>query len=98
MKKLLITTLTVLLAMSVQAKDYTIASPDGKINVLIQSGETLTWSVSKDGAQLIAPSTIALKLTDGTIYGKNAKFRKAKGLCVSETLFPQNFKRSELSL
>ncbi|MBQ5402603.1 MAG: glycoside hydrolase family 97 N-terminal domain-containing protein, partial [Bacteroidales bacterium] len=96
MKRILITLAAVLLALSAQAKDFKLSSPDGKIDVSISCGESILWSASKDGKQLIAPSRIALTLTDGTIYGKNAKFRKAKGLCVSETLFPQNFKRSEL--
>ncbi|MBQ7458662.1 MAG: glycoside hydrolase family 97 protein [Bacteroidales bacterium] len=96
MKRFLICLAALLAAVTIYARDYNISSPDGKINVTISCGESILWSVAKDGKQLIAPSKIALTLTDGTVYGKNAKFRKAKGLCVSETLFPQNFKRSEL--
>ena len=94
MKKTLITIAVVLLALSAQAKDYKVASPNGRINVLIQSGSSLTWSVTADGAQLIAPSQIALSLTDGTKYGPGAKFRKAVRSSCNQTLPAQNFKRA----
>ena len=96
MKKILITLAAVLLALSVQAKDYKVASPDGKINVLIQSGETISWSVTKDGAELIAPSTIALKLTDGTVYGKKVKFRKFIRSGAKADFDAPNYKRSKV--
>ncbi|MBR5034201.1 MAG: glycoside hydrolase family 97 protein [Bacteroidales bacterium] len=96
MKKVLITALAALLALSVQAKDYKISSPDGRINVMIQSGSTLSWSVSKDGTQLMAPSKMCLTLADGIQYGPNAKFRKAQRSSVSQTLKAQNYKRSEV--
>ena len=96
MKKILFCIAAMLLTLGVQAKDYKVTSPDGKINLLIQNGETLLWSVSKDGAQLIAPSRIELKLTDGTLYGPKVKFSKAQRSSVSQTLQAQNFKRSEV--
>ncbi len=96
MKKILICIATMLTAICTQAKDYRVTSPDGKINLLIQSGETLTWSVSKDGAQLIAPSRLGLTLTDGCVYGQNTRFRKVQRTGRDEVLPARNFKRSKV--
>ena len=96
MKRILITLAALLAAISINAKDYKVSSPDGRIEVVVSSGEAVSWSVTKDGAQLIAPSRIALTLADGTVYGKNAKFRKVQKSRVRQTLAAQNFKRNEV--
>ena len=96
MKKILITVAAVLLALTIQAKDYKLTSPDGKIVVTVQTGAELNWSIQKEGAALIEASPIGIKLTDGTVWGAGTKFRKAARSSCNRTLKAQNFKRSEV--
>ena len=96
MKKAIILSLCLLITMGLQAKDYTVQSPDGRICVTVSAGAELSWSVSADGRQLLCPSAIALTLSDGTVYGHKAKIRKAVRRSVSQTLDAPIFKRSKV--
>ena len=41
-----------------------------------------------NGTEIISPSAISLKISDGTIWGENAKVKKAKTISVSEDIIP----------
>ncbi len=94
MKRLLITLAAVITVLSSQAKDYNVVSPDGHISLDVRTSPELSWSVSKDGMQLIAPSKIALTLSDGTVYGGKVNFRKSIKSSDAGDYVAQNFKRS----
>ena len=96
MKRILIATIAMLLAFTVEAKDYSVVSPDGKTSIEIKAGATLTWSVAKNGHQILAPSELALTLTDGTVYGRNVKFRKAARSSAKASFDAPIFKRSKV--
>jgi len=77
-KSLLLFAALLLTVMSFAAqKNYRIVSPDGKLSVDVVLGQEITWSMSHDGTPLIAPSAVAVKLGDGTVYGGGQKLRKA---------------------
>ena len=76
MKKI-IALLSLLLAFSAAAKDYTLLSPDRRLQISVQTGPVLTYAVSYNGQQLITPSEIGLTLEDGTQLGPGTKFTKA---------------------
>lgn len=68
-----------LMATDAIAKDYSVKSPDGNLNVNIQAGDNgLKWSVSHDGQTVMKPSTIDLAFTDGRSIGTNPKVKKTK--------------------
>lgn len=94
MKRVLALLAAFLTTLILQAKDYRVQAPGGEISVLIQSGESLLWSVSLGDTVMIEPSEISLTLEDGHVYGPNAKFRKPVIKKVNQTLQAQNFKRS----
>ena len=50
-------------------KPQTLKSPDGKITVTVSTDAGISYSVERDGVQLIAPSQISMNLADGTVYG-----------------------------
>ena len=93
-KRILSVLAAVLVAVAVQAKDYKVMSPDGRVCIDIQNNAELSWSVSMDGQPLLSPAEISLTLENGTVFGKNMKVRKAIRKSVSQTLPAQNFKRS----
>lgn len=85
MKKLLTILALCAAAVSANAKVYTLSSPDGRICVTVQSGEMLTYSVTCDNSVLIAPSSIGLKLEDGSVWGPGTNFKKAVRRTVDKT-------------
>ena len=78
MKRIL--TLFVAAAVSLTAfaapKTHALASPDGRLVVSVNTGEALSYTLSRDGVTLIAPSEIGLTLGDGTLLGGAAKLQK----------------------
>ena len=80
--------------MAVQAKDYKLASPDGRLTLSVQTGERFTYSVSREGVVLLEPSAIGLTLADGTVWGPGTRFSKAVRRSVNTTYDAPVFKRS----
>ncbi len=88
MKRIPMFILIMSLFFSLSAKEYSVQSPSGKIEIKVAVGETTTYSVLLNGTEIIVPSTISMELTDGTVWGKDAKVKKAKTISVSEELKP----------
>ncbi len=79
--------LAVMAGIGLSAKDYTLASPDGKINVTVSVGADLKWSVSYDGEQILNPSAIALEVSgQKTAFGVDNKTPKVKRTAVNQIL------------
>ena len=95
MKKF-IALLSLLLAFTAAAKDYSLLSPDGRLQISVQTGSVLTYAVSYDGQQLITPSEIGLTLEDGTLFGPGTKFTKAVKSARNQSFQTALFKRSEV--
>ena len=77
---------------TVQAKDFTVKSPEGKVTLNVSAGDKLTWQVNLGEKQIIAPSDISLTLYDGTVWGTGVK--KAKGKITNvDTSFDTPFYR-----
>ena len=93
MKKL-IALFSLMLAITAAAKDYTLLSPDGRLQISVQTGQTLTYAVSYNGQALITPSEIGLTLENGTLYGPGTKFTKAVKSARNQSFQTALFKRS----
>ena len=88
MQKALLILLASLLVITLQAKEYSVSSPSGKIEVKVSVSKKISYSVWLDGAKIISPSVISMTLDDGTILGGNSKVRKVKTGSVSEIIRP----------
>lgn len=81
---------------TVRAQQYQLASPDGKLNITVNAGATLTWEITHDGTPVLQPSAIALQGRDDTAkgkqiaFGKDVKVSRAERKSVS-TSFPTPF-------
>lgn len=53
----------------VQAEEYETTSPNGKLKMKVQVNNGTTYEVWHDDKQLIAPSSIGLNLSNGTVVG-----------------------------
>ena len=76
------------------ARQYRLTSPDGKLNVTIDTDEQLRWSITHDGTTVLLPSAIALQGVDESddtfTWGANAKVSRTKRTSV-QTSFPTPF-------
>ncbi len=63
-------------------QQYQLASPNGKLNITVSAGETLTWSITHDGTAILQPSAIGLQGYDvkspqrTVTFGKEVKVQR----------------------
>lgn len=76
------------------AQTIHVKSPDGKIDMSVEIGEKIAWSVKHENTEIIAPSTISLTLVGGVVLGNNAKVINTKNSKVSTT-FPTPIYKKE---
>ena len=56
-----------------QSSVYHVKSPDGKIDMALETGRKILWSVTHESTEVIAPSLISLTLANNEVLGNNAK-------------------------
>ena len=97
-RKLLFCASTLFIAFSslVRGQEYSVTSPDGRINAVVAVGGNVKYSVSYDGSILIEPSSISMALSDGIIFGKNDKVRKVLRTTMDEVLSAMVYKKAEV--
>lgn len=80
------------------AKDvnYRVTSPDRHISATVMVGEDIRYSVSRNEQTLIAPSTISMNLSDGTVFGRNDKVRKTVRTSFDDTFSTVAYKKAEV--
>ena len=79
-----------LLAVALQAKEVVMQSPDGRLQVVVNTDEGLTWSISHEGTVVLQPS--AISLTTGL---KTQKARVGKVVEVDKTVASPFYRRAE---
>ena len=94
MKKLLL--LILMAACPAAAKTWSVASPDGRLVVNVETGDRLTYSLNMDGDILVGDSEIAMTLGDGTVYGGCSKVRKASRRSVDDTILTTFYKKGKV--
>lgn len=94
-KRIIAIALTALLGTSALAavKNHWLTSPDGRISVVVTSGNGLSWSVSMDGKQLLAPSAVSVTIDDGSVYGEG-KLKRTETRSVSREISTALYKKS----
>jgi alpha-glucosidase len=83
-----------LFAAHAQVKTFTVQSPNKRLEVNVEVGEALTWSVSLRSKPVIATSPIAMKLSEGEVLGRNAKIASSKNDSFSSKIQALNYKKS----
>jgi alpha-glucosidase len=79
------------------AKDYKVASPDGKISVVVTREADLKWFVTYDGREIMRSSDVAMELKGDRIPREKDRIRKASSGRVKEIIIPVvPNKRSEI--
>ncbi|HKK11633.1 MAG TPA: glycoside hydrolase family 97 N-terminal domain-containing protein, partial [Flavobacteriaceae bacterium] len=78
------------------AQTIHVKSPNGKIDMALESGAKLTWSVNHENTEVIAPSTISLTLGSGEVLGNNAKVISTKKSKVSTSFATPIYKKESV--
>lgn len=75
-------------------KQYTLVSPDKKVETTITAGEQLTYNLTVDGREVMRPSALGMKLTNGKAWGVKPRVSKVSRKSVDEQV-KSLFYRSE---
>lgn len=79
MKKHFAIILALLLACwGAQAKDFNLASPNGRLKATVKVAQTISYRLAYDGQAIMKPSQVSLKITDGTTWGVGSKLKGSK--------------------
>lgn len=98
MKNTIFTLLLLLTHLSLMGQQpLSVSSPDGKLKASIELKDKITYSVSHETDQVVAPSTIALILTNGEQLGVNPELKDSKKNNVNQTIDAPFYKRSKIT-
>ena len=78
-------------------RDFTINSPDGNIQVKINAGTKLQWSVTHQSQIIIAASPISMTLQNGEIMGPNSNIISYKSQQLINKLAALNYKKDTVN-
>ena len=70
------------------AETFELASPDKRIQVKIDIGNQIRYSIFHDSRELVSPSTISMTGNGSVVLGSNATVHKIERNTVNETLHP----------
>jgi alpha-glucosidase len=64
--------------LSFAQKTYQLKSPDGKLNMTVSVGRTISYALSFNGSEMVSPSAISMHLDGNQVFGINSKLKSAK--------------------
>lgn len=85
MKKIAV--LLILIPFFLNAKEYSVESPSGRLEVKVSVEDQVQYSVYLNGEEVVAPSPISMTLDD-KVLGQDAKVRRDKINSVDEVIIP----------
>lgn len=74
-----------------------IGSPDGRISLVVETGDTIRYSVLYDGKTVVSPSAISMLLEDGTVLGVGSEVCRLDTGSGAETIESPFWRQSEIS-
>lgn len=76
-------------------KEYKLSDITGSIDVTVNVGDEITYSVSKNGECVIDDSPISMTVSDA-VWGSNSKVRKVRNKSVNEDIFPPLYRKNKI--
>ncbi len=80
--------LTFLTVLNVLGVVHEVSSPDGQNVIKIEIGETVTYSVSHHGQQILAPSPISMTLDGGLVLAQKPQVKDVRKAQINQTITP----------
>ena len=81
---------------SAAPRNFDVVSPDGTLKASIVVGDEITYSISKNGDDILAPSEISMKFSDGTSFNADG-YRKMLRQTVDNMLTSPLYRKSDIS-
>jgi alpha-glucosidase len=81
-------TLTLLISLSLKSAEYKLLSPSATIQITIETGKELKYSVRFHDRDIIIASPISMKLDNGTVFGLNPQIKSKKQTSVNDKIIP----------
>ena len=81
---------------SAAPRNFDIVSPDGTLKASIVVGDEITYSIFKNGDEILAPSEISMKFSDGTSFNADG-YRKMLRQTVDNMLTSPLYRKSDIS-
>ena len=81
---------------SAAPRNFDVVSPDGTLKASIVVGDEITYSISKNGDEILAPSEISMKFSDGTSFNADG-YRKMLRQTVDNMLTSPLYRKSDIS-
>lgn len=81
---------------AVAQKQFSLASPDGKLKVEISTGSKIEYSVIHDNDMVLDKSPISMKLADGTQWGVQAKLSGSSRKTVNQIIPALFYKKNQV--
>ena len=67
---------------------HEVSSPDGQNLIKVEIGQTITYSVTHRGQQILAPSAISMTLDGGLVLGQNPQVANVQKAEINQTITP----------
>ncbi len=87
MKRYVLFIIVLVMTLSMNAKEYNLQSPSGRLNMKISVEDIIQYAVYFQEKEIISPSPISMTL-ENKILGRNAKVRRDKKISVKEEIVP----------
>lgn len=93
--KLIVLAAMAAICLPAHSKVFSGNSPDGRLKLEVNVENTIRWSLSKDGTEVLSPSEISLELIDGRVFGAEKSCKLSKG-SVSTVQHSAVYRKSEI--
>lgn len=77
-------------------KNFNLRSPNTEIEINIEVGQKIRYSVIHQGDIMIHPSAVAMELEDGSHFGMNASVAKEKRNVINQTIASPLYKKNKI--
>ena len=93
---LTLTFLSAFLSFSIAQKQYQLKSPNGKLELSIEAGDKICYSLKHENTAIIVSSPISMSLSNNKILGVKSKVKNVRRRVVDENITTAIYKRSEI--
>lgn len=93
MKKFILIVLFSVVFVGLNAAEYQVSSPDGKVQAKVVYDGTTKYSLSYNGQQLIVDSPLSMTLSDGSVWG-GSKVQKAQVKSINDPINATFYRKS----
>lgn len=77
-------------------RNFTLKSPDENLEIKIEVGQNITYTLTHQGDLLLSPSMIAMEIEDGVDFGINSRVAKEKRNQVNQTISSPFYKKEQV--